>query len=84
MIVLFLWIASALAGLTIGLALLRVMAILLASSALALFSATLLRYFNFGLIGSLLIPVGSLAALQGFYLMGAAVRYLTRRTDDRW
>ena len=84
MIVFFLWIASALAGLTIGLALLRVMAILLASSVLALFSAALLRYFNFGLICSLLISIGSLTALQAFYLMGAAVRYLTRDTDERW
>jgi hypothetical protein len=68
--------------LTIGLALLRVMPILLASSLLALFSAALLRYFNFGLICSLLLSIGSLTA--GFYLMGAIVLYLTRDTDERW
>jgi hypothetical protein len=69
-IILILLGASASAGIAIGLALFRVEAIVLASLCLALLCAALLPYHGFGLGGDVLISVGLLAALQGFYVVG--------------
>ena len=69
--------ASASAGLAIGLVFFRAEAIVLASPLVALFSAALLRYHDYGLLRDLLILVGSLTAFQGSYLVGAFMRYLT-------
>jgi hypothetical protein len=77
--------ASASAGLAIGLVLFRAEAILLASPLVALLTAALLRDQGFGLVRDALILVGSLTALQGSYLVGACMRYLTMDDgQDRW
>jgi hypothetical protein len=69
--------ASALAGLAIGLVFFRAEAIMLASPFVALLAAALLHHHGFGLVRDALILVGSLTALQGSYLLGACMRYLT-------
>jgi len=82
-IVFILWGASALAGLAIGLAFVRVLAIVLASPLVAFLSAAVLFHHGFGLLQSVLISIGSLTALQGFYLAGAAISYLmSNEVDD--
>jgi hypothetical protein len=82
MIVLVLWVASASVGLTIGVVFFRMLAIVLASPVVAFFSAAVLLYHGFGLVNVGLISLGSLAALQSFYLLGASLRYLTMH-DER-
>jgi hypothetical protein len=72
--------ASASAGLAIGLVFFRVEAIMIASPLAALFAVLLVSDQNFGLLRDVLIVVGALAALQGSYLVGAFMRYLT--TDE--
>lgn len=81
MIILVLWAASALVGLAIGIRFFRVLAVALALPLIAFFSAAVLRFHGFELVPLLLISVGSLTALQAFYLLGASVRYLT--DDER-
>jgi hypothetical protein len=77
--------ASASAGLTIGLVFFRAEAIVLISPLVALLSAALLRHHGFGLVRDAFILVGSLAALQSSYLVGACMRYLTMDDGrDRW
>jgi hypothetical protein len=75
MIILYLWAASAWVGLAVGFIFFRVLAIVLASPLVALLSAALLYHYGFGLVRALSISMGSLAALQGFYLLGAAMRH---------
>jgi hypothetical protein len=82
MIILILWVASASVGLTIGVVFFRVLVIVLASPVVAFLSAAVLLYHGFGLVNVGLISLGSLAALQSFYLLGASMRYLTMR-DER-
>jgi hypothetical protein len=74
MIVFVLLSGSASVGLVIGLFLLRVLAIVLASLCLALLSAAILLDHGFGLVRTGLISAGSLTALQGSYLLGAWIR----------
>jgi hypothetical protein len=82
MIILYLWAASAWAGLAVGLMFFRVLAIVLTSPLVALFSAILLYHYGFGLVGVVSISMGSLAALQSFYLLGAAMmRYATMNDE---
>ncbi len=75
MIILYLWAASAWVGLAVGFIFFRALAIVLASPLVALLSAALLYHYGFGLVRALSISMGSLAALQGFYLLGAAMRH---------
>jgi hypothetical protein len=82
MIILILWVASASVGLTIGVVFFRVLVIVLASPVVAFLSAAVLLYHGFGLVNVGLISLGSLAALQSFYLLGASMRYLTMH-DER-
>ena len=82
MIILILWIASASVGLAVGVVFFRALAIVLASSVVAFLSAAVLLYHGFGLVNVGLISLGSLTALQSFYLLGASMRYLTMR-DER-
>jgi hypothetical protein len=82
-IISILFCASASAGLAIGLVFFRAEAIVLASPLVALFSALLLRYQDFGLLRDVLIVVGSLTAFQGSYLVGALMKYLSM-DDGRW
>jgi hypothetical protein len=77
MIIVILWIASASVGLAIGVVFFRALAIVLASSVVAFLSAAVLLYHGFGLVNVGLISLGSLAALQSFYVLGASIRYLT-------
>jgi hypothetical protein len=82
MIILYLWAASAWAGLAVGFMFFRVLAIVLTSPLVALFSAILLYHYGFGLVGVVSISMGSLAALQSFYLLGAAMmRYATMNDE---
>jgi hypothetical protein len=82
-IVFILWGASALAGLVIGLAFIRVLAIVLASPLVAFLSVALLFHYGFELVHGVLISIGSLTALQGFYLAGTAISYLmSNKVDD--
>jgi hypothetical protein len=81
MIILYLWAASAWVGLAVGFIFFRMLAIVLTSPLVALLSAALLHYYGFGLVGVVSISMGSLAALQGFYLLGAAMRY-TAMNDE--
>ena len=82
-IVFILWGASALAGLAIGFAFVRALAIVLASPLVAFLSAAVLFHHGFGPVQSVLISIGSLTALQGFYLAGAAISYLmSDEVDD--
>ena len=64
-------------GLVIGLVLFRAHAIVLASPLVALFSVAVLCHHRFGPVREVLILIGALTALQGFYLVGAFMRYLT-------
>jgi|SRR4051794_27757046 hypothetical protein len=82
MIILILWVASASVGLAIGVVFLRALVIVVASPFVAFLSATVLLYRGFGLVNVGLISVGSLAALQSFYLLGLSMRYLTMH-DER-
>jgi hypothetical protein len=66
--------ASASIGLAIGLFLLPGLAILLASPCVALLSALVLLSHDFGLAMTGLISIGSLTALQSFYLVGVWIR----------
>lgn len=75
--------AIALAGIAIGFLLFKVKAIILASPLIALLAAAFVFHHGFGPVGDVLIMVGSLAALQSAYLVGAAVRYLTMDEQDR-
>ena len=81
MIIIILWAASGLAGLATGLASFRVLAIILASPIVASFSAVLLHYHGFGLVSGLVILVATMTVLQGFYLVGVSIKYLT--ADDQ-
>jgi hypothetical protein len=82
-IVFILWGASALAGLVIGLAFIRVLAIVLASPLVAFLSVAILFHHGFGLVHGVLISIGSLTALQSFYLAGTAIGYLmSNEVDD--
>jgi hypothetical protein len=85
MIVFILWGASALAGLAIGFVFIRALAIILASPLVAFLSVALLFHHGFGLVHGVLISIGSLTALQGFHLVGVAIRYLMSNEvgDDR-
>jgi hypothetical protein len=77
-IIFILWVASALAGLALNLVFFGVLAIVLASLLVAFLSVALLLHHGFGLASGVLISIGSLTALQSFYFVGAAMRYLTR------
>jgi hypothetical protein len=77
MIILILWIASASVGLTIGAMSFRALVIVLGSPVVAFLSVAVLLNHGLGLVDVGLISVGSLAALQSFYLLGASIRYLT-------
>lgn len=81
MIIIILWAASGLAGLATGLASFRVLAIILASPIVASFSAALLHYHGFGLASGVVILVATMTVLQGFYLVGVSIKYLT--ADDQ-
>jgi hypothetical protein len=72
MIFLCLWAASAWVGLAVGFVFFRVLAIALASPFVALLSAALLYHYGFGLVRVASISMGSLAALQSFYLLGCS------------
>jgi hypothetical protein len=74
MIILILLSASASVGLAIGLFVLRVLAIVLASLCVTLLSAVVLLDHGYGVIRSGLISVGSLTALQSSYLLGVWIR----------
>jgi len=76
MIILYLWAASAWVGLAVDFVFFRVPAIVLASPLVALLSAALLYHYGFGLVRALSIPMGSLAPLQGFCLLGAAMNHV--------
>jgi hypothetical protein len=76
MIVLILWIASASVGVTIGVVFFRLPVLALASQIVAFLSAAALFRHGFGLFNAGLISVGSLVAVQGFYLLGVAMRYM--------
>jgi hypothetical protein len=69
----YLWAASAWVGLAVGFIFFRVLAIVLASPLIAPLSAALLYHHGFGLVRALSISMGSLAALQSLYLLGAAM-----------
>jgi hypothetical protein len=81
MIILYLWATSAWVGLAVGFIFFRMLAIVLASPLVALLSAALLNHYDFGLIRALSISMGSLAVLQGFYLLGAAMRHATMNDE---
>jgi hypothetical protein len=81
MIILYLWAASAWVGLAVGFLFFRVLAIVLTSPLVAFLSAALLHHYGFGLIRVVSISMGSLVALQSFYLLGAAMRYATMNDD---
>jgi hypothetical protein len=74
MIIFILLSSSASVGLAIGLFVLRVLAIILASLGVTLLSMIVLLDHGFGLIRSGLISVGSLTALQSSYLLGIWIR----------
>src|SRR5260370_26836251 len=74
MVIFILLSASASVGLAIGLFVLRVLAIILASLGVTLLSMIVLLDHGFGLIRSGLISVGSLTALQSSYLLGIWIR----------
>ncbi len=82
--VFMLFCTSALAGLATGFLLFKARAIILASFLVALLTAAFLFHHGFGLVRDVLTMVGSLTALQSFYLAGAAVRYLTMDEQNRW
>ena len=81
MIILNLWSASASIGLTIGVVFSHVLAIALASPFVAFLSAAVLLDRGFEPVNVVLTTVGSLAALQSLYFVGAVMRYLTM--DDQ-
>jgi hypothetical protein len=81
MIILYLWAACAWAGFAVGFVFFRVLAIVLTSPLVAFLSAVLLYHYGFGLVGVVSISTGSLAALQSFYLLGAAMRYATMNDE---
>lgn len=74
MIIFFLLSASASVGLAIGLFVLRVLAIVLASMGVTVLSMLVLLDHGFGTIRSGLISAGSLTALQSSYLLGLWIR----------
>jgi uncharacterized membrane protein YedE/YeeE len=74
MVIFILLSSSASVGLAIGLFVLRVLAIILASLGVTLLSMIVLLDHGFGLIRSGLISVGSLTALQSSYLLGIWIR----------
>ena len=74
MVIFILLSASASVGVAIGLFVLRVLAIILASLGVTLLSMIVLLDHGFGLIRSGLISVGSLTALQSSYLLGIWIR----------
>jgi hypothetical protein len=74
MIIFILLSGSVSMGLAIGLFVLRVLAIVLASLCVTLLSMIVLLDHGFGLIRSGLISVGSLTALQSSYLLGVWLR----------
>jgi hypothetical protein len=74
MIIFILLSASASAGLAIGLFVLRVLSIILASLGVTVLSMIVLLDHGFGTIRSSLISVGSLTALQSSYLLGLWLR----------
>jgi hypothetical protein len=74
MIIFILLSSSASMGLAIGLFVLRVLAIILASLGVTLLSMIVLLDHGFGLIRSGLISIGSLTALQSSYLLGIWIR----------
>jgi hypothetical protein len=74
MIIFILLSSSASVGLAIGLFVLRVLAIILASLGVTLLSMIVLLDHGFGWIRSGLISVGSLTALQSSYLLGIWIR----------
>jgi hypothetical protein len=80
MIIFVLWVASALAGLALGLQFFRVLVIVLASPCVAFLSVAVLLYHGFGLVPVVLVPIGSLTALQCFYFLGAIIWHLTTVT----
>ncbi|THD55194.1 MAG: hypothetical protein E8A46_05815 [Bradyrhizobium sp.] len=80
MIILVLLLASASVGLAIGVVFFHALAVVLASPLVAFLSAAVLLHYGFGLGGVVLITAESLVALQGFYVLGAAMSYLT--SDD--
>jgi hypothetical protein len=85
MTILILEVASASVGLAIGVVFFHAAAIALASPLVAFLSVALLLHDGFGLVHGMLISVGSLTALQSFYLVGAATRYPTRNDEqDLW
>jgi hypothetical protein len=73
-IILVLFSASAAAGLAIGVAVVRALAIMVASPCVALLSVAILLDHDFGLAMSLLISVGALTALQSSYFLGVWIR----------
>jgi hypothetical protein len=82
MIILILWVANALFGLAIGIASFRVLVIALASPLVAFFSVALLCVHDFGLLHVVLVPIGSLVAVQSFYFLGISIRHLTTAEAD--
>jgi hypothetical protein len=81
MVILVILLASASVGLAVGVVFFHAVAIVLASPLVVLLSAAVLLHYGFGLGGVALTTAGALTALQSFYLLGAAMRYLT--SDDR-
>jgi hypothetical protein len=80
MIILVVLLASASVGLAIGVVSFHALLVVLASPLVAFLSAAVLLHYGFGLGGVALITAGSLAALQSFYVLGAAMSHLT--SDD--
>jgi hypothetical protein len=85
MTILILGVASASVGLAIGVVFFHAVAIVLASPIVAFLSVALLLHDGFGLVHGMLISVGSLTALQSFYLVGRGYALSTRNDEqDLW
>ena len=74
-IILYMWAASAWVGLAVGFVYFRMLAIVLTSPVVAFLSAAFLHQSGVELVRVVSISMGCLAALQSFYLLGAAMRY---------